>query len=168
MTLLQPTVSINAVKPGQYKLFSCGEPALDEYLRRFAKGNEKKGIGRHFVLLDDQDQTVIGYYTLCMAQVDFTELPDEQQESLPKYPVPAARLCRLAVDVMMQGKKLGEHLLMDAIERVLAADRIIAAYTLVVDAKSLKAKKFYQKFNFLPLRNQNLKLFLPLTTLRKL
>jgi len=167
MTLFRSTVSISEVKPSQYKFFSCGEPSLDEYLKRFAKGNEKKGIGRNFMLLD-QDQMVVGYYTLCMAQVDFIELPDDYQEGLPKYPVPAARLCRLAVDETMQGKKFGEHLLMDAIERVLAADQIIAAYTLIVDAKNLKAKQFYQKYHFLPLREQNMKLFLPLSTLRKL
>src|ERR1700733_5303482 len=148
MTMYNSTTSITAVKPSQYKYFSCGESELDEYLKRYAKANEKKGIGRNFVL-SNEDSNVIGYYTLCMAQVDFEELPEAFQKGVPKYPIPAARLCRLAVDQSMQGKKLGGHLLMDAIERVLAADMSVAAYTLIVDAKTIQAKNFYQKYDFL-------------------
>ena len=162
-----PTIPINGVKPSQYKDFTSGVPELDEYLKRFAKTNEKKGVGRNFLLLDD-DQMVIGYYTLCMAQLGFVELPEDFQKGMPKYPVPAARLCRLAVDQTIQGQRIGEHLLMDAIQRVIIADQSVAAHSLIVDAKNAKAKRFYQKHEFIPFRDQDLKLFLPLATLRSL
>jgi hypothetical protein len=71
---LNPTISINATTPSQYKFFSCGEPALDEYIKRYAKNHEKINIARTFVLLDHSDKgaelnTVIGFYTLCAAQL---------------------------------------------------------------------------------------------------
>lgn len=162
-----PTVSINLVKLRQYKHFSCGDPQLDEYLKRFAKANEKKGIGRNFLLLSD-DQFVIGYYTLCMAHVEFRDLPISFQQGLPKYPLPAARLCRLAVDQKIHGQGIGQYLLMDAIERVITADRSVAAHSLIVDAKNAKTKCFYLKHDFISLHDQDLKLFLPLATLRSL
>ena len=160
-----PTLSILEVKPSQYKHFSCGEPALDEYLKRYAKANEKKRISRNFIL-PGEDGQAIGYYTLCMAQVKFDELPEEFQSGLPHYPIPAARLCRLAVDQSMQGNGLGEHLLMDAINRVHIADKMVAAFALLVDAKNTKAKRFYQKYDFKPMKDQDLKLFIPLDTLK--
>ncbi len=168
MTLLNPTISITKVTPSQYSKFSCGEQALDEYLRRFAKNHEKSNIGRTFVLLNDgSSPAVIGYYTLSTAQLHIEDLPELHQKKLPKYPVPASRLCRLAVDRSCQGQRLGEHLLTDAIKRVLQADASIAIHSLVVDAKHEKAKNFYLKYGFIPLNKKDLTLFLPIVTLRQ-
>ncbi len=165
MTQFNPTVSITKTSPSQYKSFSCTEPALDEYIKRYAINHEKMGIGRTFVLRNDA--IVIGYYTLSAAQISMNDLPQEYRKKMPKYPVPASRLCRLAVDQSHQGKKIGEHLVADAIKRVLQADSVMAIHSLIVDAKNEKSKKFYLKYAFLPLEGCDLNLFLPLVTLRK-
>lgn len=159
------TVSISKIAPSQYTYFSCSENALDEYIRRYAINHEKIGIGRTFVLLNVD--VVIGYYTLSAAQIYANDLPEEYRRKMPKYPVPASRLCRLAVDQSMQKKGIGEHLLIDAIKRVLLADSAIAIHSMIVDAKNESAKKFYLKYDFLPLEGRDLTLFLPLYTLRK-
>lgn len=159
------TVSITSITPSQYKNFSCTEPALDEYIKRFAVNQEKIGIGRTFVLL--HEQALIGYYTLCAAQISIQDLPQEHRKKIPKYPIPASRLCRLAVGESYQGKKIGEHLLADAIKRVLLADSVMAIHSLIVDAKNEKSKNFYLKYGFIPLEGCDLNLFLSLATLRK-
>ena len=55
---------------------------------------------------------------------------------------------------------------MDAINRVHIADKMVAAFALIVDAKNAKAKRFYQKYDFKPMKDQDLKLFIPLDTLK--
>jgi len=165
MTQFNPTISITKASPSQYKNFSCTEPTLDEYVKRYAINHEKIGIGRTFVLLNEN--SVIGYYTLSAAQISINDLPQEHRKKMPKYPVPASRLCRLAVDQVHQGKRIGEHLLTDAIKRVLQADSVMAIHSMIIDAKNEKAKKFYLKYDFLPLAGSDLHLFLPLATLRK-
>jgi ribosomal protein S18 acetylase RimI-like enzyme len=166
MTQLNPIISLSETTPSQYKDFSCGEPALDEYLTRYAKNHEKINIARTFVLLSDESKA-IGYYTLSAAQLNIKDLPEIYRARLPKYPVPASRLCRLAVDQLFQGKRIGEHLLADAIKQVLKVDATLAIHSLIVDAKNSKAKNFYQKYGFLPLDSCDLTLFLPLSTLKK-
>lgn len=167
---LKPTISITQTTPSLYKLFSSGEPVLDAYLRRYAKNHERIHLGRTFVLINEGEKehsTVMGYYTLSSAQLRIDDLPDTYKEQLPRYPIPASRLCRLAVDMSFQGKGIGSHLLADAIKRVLQADASIAIHSLIVDAKHEKAKKFYSQFGFIPLAGSDLTLFLPLETLKK-
>ena len=41
---------------------------------------------------------MIGFYTQSMAEVDFSSFPEAIQKKLPKHPVPAVRIGRLAVD----------------------------------------------------------------------
>lgn len=166
MSQLSPTISINKVTPSQYKNFSCGEVKLDEYISRFAKKHEKQDFGRTFVLCNDTNQ-VVGYYTLSAAQLSIDDLPLERRNKLPRYPVPASRLCRLAVDLAFQGQGIEDYLLGDAIRRVLIANESTAIHCLIVDAKNEKAKKFYLKYGFEPLDCASLSLFIPISTLQE-
>lgn len=154
------TVPITEITEKQRRSFSCGVSALDDFFKQFAKGNHLKNIGKTFVL-PDTDGTVIGYYTTSMGGVDFLSLPAEFRMKLPKYPVPVARIARLAVDIKKQGQGWGEFLLVDALQRIRAASVVIAAFGVVVDAKDEKAKAFYLHFGFTSFENNPLTLFLP-------
>ena len=145
---MHQTIPITNLTEKQRKNFSCGEAALDDYFKQFGKGNHVKNIGKTFVLLEDND--VIGYYTTSMGSIDFQSLPKEFNSGLPKYPIPIARIARLAVDVKKQGQGWGEFLLVDALNRIRDASSLIAAFGAVVDAKNEKAKAFYMKFGFTP------------------
>lgn len=165
MTLGQ-TVSISEITQSQYKDFDCGILELDEYLKRYAKNNEKKKIGKTFVLLNGR--IVIGYYTLSAAQISIQEIPKNYHLKLPSYPVPASRLCRLAVDKSFQGQRIGEHLLADATERIRLAAAHIAIHAIVVDAKNESAKKFYLKYGFATLEGSDLTLFISMSALEEI
>jgi predicted N-acetyltransferase YhbS len=86
---------------------------------------------------------------------------------LPHYPVPAAVLGRLAVDITRQGRGLGAFMLVDAMRRVLQASAAMAVYAIVVDAKSDKARAFYEAYGFRLLETRGRRLFLPLETVEK-
>lgn len=122
---------------------------------------------KHFFLsLLNEDNRVVGYTTLNTAQISFEELPLSHSKGIPRYLIPAARLCRLAIDRSYKSQGLGQHLLMETIDRVVNASSAIAIYALLVDAK-IDSKTFYLKYGFIPLNGEELKLFLPLETLEK-
>ncbi|HRQ59801.1 MAG TPA: GNAT family N-acetyltransferase [Azoarcus taiwanensis] len=132
--------------------FRCGEAALDEYLHRYAKQDIKRGVARVFVATPaDLASEVAGFYTLSAASIAAEQLPDSLRKRLPRYPVPAALLGRLAVSEPAQGQGLGSILLVDACKRVAAASQTLAVAAIVVDAKSPAVAAFYKHFGFVQL-----------------
>lgn len=161
---MQETIPITSLTEKQRRSFSCGVEALDDYFKRFAKGNHVKNIGKTFALLDDE---VVGYYTTSMGSIDFLYLPQELRERLSKYPIPVARIARLAVNTKKQRQGFGEFLLVDALHRIRDAASLVAAYGVLVDAKDEKAKTFYMRFGFTPFTDHHLCLFLSLNSIPK-
>lgn len=157
------TVSIESTTQAQRKNFSCGVDDLDFFLQRYAKRNHKKGSGKTFVFLEDE--AITGYYTISMGSIDFENLPEKL--NLPKYPIPVARIGRLAVSKESQRKGLGKALLIDALNRVYHASESVAAYAIVVEAKDEKAKAFYEHHEFIPYKDA-LSLYLPMATVTAL
>ena len=135
--------------------FECGEKTLDEYLQRYATQDVKRGVARVFVATPmGQPTRVVGFYTLSAASVAAEALPEALRKKLPRYPVPAALLGRLAVSQQAQGKGLGSILLVDACKRVAAASETLAVAAILVDAKSAQVAAFYQHFGFIELPGQ--------------
>lgn len=142
--------------------FRCGEPALDDYLHRYARQDIKRGVARVFIATPTDNVTqVVGFYTLSAASVVAEHLPDSIRRKLPRYPVPAALLGRLAVSQSVQGQGLGAILLADACQRVTAVSQTLAVAAILVDAKSPAAARFYQHFGFVPLPGQPGRWMLP-------
>ena len=149
--------------------FDCGTEALNDFLRKTARQHREKGLSNTFVLLDEEDQqNILGFFTLSFLEVDASLLPPDSARRLPKASrLPAAKLARLAVDLRSQGKGYGVILLADAVKRIAAtAMEATGIVGLFVDAKDEKARQFYLRFNFITLMDNSLSLFLPLKTLR--
>ena len=146
--------------------FRCGVEALDRYLKKQAKQDIKRRISRVFVATKpDNPKTVIGYYTLSTLSIELNQLPEKLARKLPKHPVPAALIGRLAVSNAAQGQGVGKMLLADAIKRTLAVSDQIAIYTMVVDAINDNARGFYEQFGFTRLSDDSPRLFLPLKSI---
>lgn len=142
--------------------FRCGDAALDEYLHRYARQDVKRGVARVFVATPaDLASKVAGFYTLSAASVAAEKLPESLRKKLPRYPVPAALLGRLAVSELAQGQGLGSILLVDACKRVAAASQTLAVVAIIVDAKSPAAATFYKHFGFVELPGQPGRWMLP-------
>ena len=147
--------------------FHCGQSALDRYLHKQARQDEKRRVSRVFVATTRQDpNTIVGYYTLSSLSIELNELPAELARKLPRHPIPAALLGRLAVSLSAQGLGIGGVLLADALKRCLAVSDEIAIYALVVDAIDDSARAFYQQYGFEPLSARTRRLFLPLKSLQ--
>lgn len=148
--------------------FSCGEPSLDHYIGQQAFQDARRRVARVFVAADEPPERIAGYYTLSAASFEKDNLPAELVRRLPHYPVPAAVIGRLAVDLRSQGSGLGEVLLLDAIHRVIRAGDTIGVYAVVVDALHDRASAFYERYGFVPFPSQPLRLYLPLRTFEQL
>ncbi|MDP2367578.1 GNAT family N-acetyltransferase [Rhodoferax sp.] len=143
--------------------FQCGEPALDEYLRKYAVQQSAKGITSIFVLVDDvRPSKILGFYTLSAAQVGVEHLGDAERKKLPRYPVPCFRMGRLARHIECRGTGMGTVLMGLAVDRCLKARSHVGAYALLVDAKDERAKAFYQQYGFTVCSDSPMALYLPL------
>jgi GNAT superfamily N-acetyltransferase len=128
--------------------FSCGRETLDRWLRAYASQNQHRDAARTFVTVE-QDGSVVGYYTLVAAQVDFEKASAGVRRGLSRhFPIPVALLARLAVATPHQGTGLGRSLLRDALERVLRASDELAVRAVTVDAIDEQAAAFYRAFGF--------------------
>ena len=152
----------------QCSSFRCGEEALDAYLQRFAKKNHKSGISTTHVMESSGDGAIMGYYSLSLAGLDRNSLTDEEEKLAPRYVerLPVYHLTRLALDISRQGNKLGEALLIEALKSCYQASKIVGAIAVIVDAKHAKAKTFYEYYGFVPMPDQDLKLFMTVQQLR--
>lgn len=148
--------------------FSCGQPALDRYIRELASQDVRRDVARVFVAPREAGAGIIGFYSLAGASVRKESFPAEHAKRLPHYPVPVALIGRLAVDRDAQGQGVGELLLMDAFARIHEASNTLAVQSIVVDAKDGTAAAFYRRYGFLPLTDAPMRQFLPLATVRRL
>lgn len=148
--------------------FACGHAGLDEYLQRYASQSIRNQLVRVYVA-EDMRGKVLGYYTLSAASLRHEELPENLARRLPKYPVPAVLIGRMASDrtARESGQRIGSRLLIHALKQALRAAETIGVQCVIVDSKP-EAVGFYQRFGFLPLKQDGLKLYLPVETIRKM
>lgn len=118
----------------------------------------RRNLARVYVLTRD-GKIVDGFYTLSATAIDPSNLPLEMARKLPGFPIPATLLGRMAVDVRMQGHRLGNLIMVNALRRAWDGSRIIGSWAVVVDAKE-SARGFYLKHGFRPFPDQPVRLFL--------
>ncbi len=105
---------------------------------------------------------ILGFYSLSAAQVRLTDLQDVDRKRLPRYPVPAVRMARLAVARAHQRSGYGPLLVAYAVDRCLALRAELGVRLLLVDALHEKAAAFYARYGFRPTTEAALTLYLPL------
>jgi GNAT superfamily N-acetyltransferase len=127
--------------------FNCGEPALDEWLKRHARAADASGSARVFVVTED-GANVVAYYALAAAQVEPRSATARAAKGQPSRPIPAVLLARLAVDRRHQSRGLGRSLLQDVMLRCVVAADEIGARVLLVHAKNERAKRWYEQYGF--------------------
>lgn len=148
------------------RAFTCGVLALDDYLRRFARQHAAANISRTYVAADGT--AIWGYYSLAMAGIRRDNLPARHAGRFPNFPLPVARLARLAVAERHQRQGLGELLLADALQRCLHLADAIGMVGVIVDAKDEQARGWYERYEFERLPDSPLTLWIPTEAIRKL
>lgn len=151
--------------------FNCGDKEhhrqLDIYLKQFALVNDETGVARTFVACSENDKKqILGYYSCSMSLVDFKDIPENHETKLPGYPIPALLLGKLAVDKSLHRRDIGKKLLEHLYRNTVDVSKKVGVHLLRVDAKDEEAKTYYvNKRGFMPLKDNSLGLFIPLSTL---
>lgn len=134
--------------------FHCEEEALNSFFRQYARQNQDAYVSKTWVLRRPEDRPelplVLGYYTLTLVTIERQHLPDSLVKRLPRYPIPAVRIGRLARDLRVKGMGVGEDLLQDAQLRALLVAEQAGSVVVTVDAKNPRAFSFYTSFGYLP------------------
>ena len=125
--------------------FNCGEPALDDWLRRRALQNEEGGASRTYVVCIGL--RVVAYHSLAVGAVAHAGAPGRVRRNMPEL-VPVMIIGRLAVDQEFHGHGLGQGLLRDAVLRTLQAADIAGIRAILVHAISVDAQRFYERHGF--------------------
>jgi GNAT superfamily N-acetyltransferase len=125
--------------------FHCGEPSLDDWLKRRARANQVSGASRTYAVCEEK--RVIGCCALASGVVTVESAPGRFRRNMPN-PIPVAVLARLAVDRDWQGRGIGRALFRDAARRVAHAGEVIGIRGIVVHAISEEAKNFYLALGF--------------------
>lgn len=157
------------------KSFDCGKNAINTYLRRYAAKNMALNLNRTFVLpctlkAGSKKSHVAAYYTLAHQTLIREDLPDPSH--LPRYPVPIILLAQLGIDQRFHRQGLGAKTLVHALRhacQIASNPKGIPAMGVVLDVLDHDALAFYQSFDFfLPLTNNPIKLFAPISSLESL
>ena len=148
--------------------FESGEPAIDDFLRKYARQNQDENIGRTFVATVEGTSEVVGFYTLTVASVAREQFDEALVKRVPRYPLPVAHLGRLAVSSRAQKKGLGEHLLLHALSQILRVSRVVGIFAVEVRAKHERARRFYAKYGFVSLKDDPLHMYLPISDIEVL
>ena len=147
--------------------FDCGQPDLEDYLRRIARQHADRGVSRTYALIDDARPSIIlGYMTLALCEIMPAALPAKFAKKYA-HQVHGVKLARLAVSRTRQRQGLGALMMLHAMTRALAVAENAGIAGFFVDAKDEAAQKYYLRYGFLPLTDDPLRLFLPLATLKR-
>lgn len=153
---LQPTDRSDA--------FDCGQPALNQYLQRFAWANQQSHSAQTYVACHQHN--VAGFYSLAVGSVAPSAAAPRVIKGIPQHPVPVMLLARLAVDLPHKGLGLGRALLRDALIRTARAADIAGIRALLVHAKDEAARHWYLQWEFEPSPSDPLHLFLLMKDLK--
>lgn len=146
--------------------FDCGTESLNLWLKRSARQAAAAGSARTFVVHDDEQHRVVGYHALAAASLSHEDARPRTARGMPRHPIPAVLLARLAVDDAVQGRGIGAWLLRDAVLRALSAADAMGIRVLVVHAIDDTARSFYERHGFEPSPGDPLRLQLLIKDLR--
>jgi GNAT superfamily N-acetyltransferase len=145
--------------------FECGEPSLNEWLKRRALKNHISGASRCFVICHGAD--VIGYYSLSAGAIRRESVTKALRRNMPD-PLPALLLGRLAIDRRYHNQGLGSALLRDAMIRAVNVSGDAGVFALMVHALSEQARLFYLSRGFVESPLQPMTLMMTLATVRSI
>lgn len=137
--------------------FSCGKPALDNWLTTRALSNQEKGFTA--VIVVHENNRVVAFYGIAPTAVVPSVLPRSLRTGQPPDPVPCLLLGQLATDQAWRGKGIGTGLLKHALERSVTVARLIGGRALVVHAVDSEAAAFWRQRGFLPSKDDPFVLF---------
>ena len=137
--------------------FSCGKPALDNWLKTRALANQRNGFAA--VMVVHEDDRIAGFYALAPTAVLPVSMSRGLRTGQPPSPVPCLLLGQLATDQAWKGKGVGTALLAHAMRRSVRAAELVGGRALVVKAIDDEAAGFWRRRGFIPGRDDPMVMF---------
>jgi GNAT superfamily N-acetyltransferase len=148
--------------------FDCGVESLNRWLLLEAMRAQKADTARTYVWTQtDDDHEVLAYFSIAPTGIIRHEVSSGQAGGQSGF-IPAYLLGRLALDIRLQGQGLATELLIDALGRIIGASEITAGRLIIVDAIDDRAKTFYTKRGFTPVKTRPNRLAIKVSTVRRL
>lgn len=145
------------------KDFDCGNDDLNRWFAKVAKQHKDRGVSSTFVAISDNASSeILGFYAITVAELVKIDLPAQYREHLPEK-LPVFRVGRLAVSIRHQGQRIGESLLLDAIDRITRISQEVGGGGIVVNALP-SAVDFFKHYGFEQMADHSHILFLPIIT----
>lgn len=155
--------------------FSCGVEQVDNYFQKTANKLAKADNVRLYVMVAPTG-TVIGFYALNAHAVHFADLPTKFARTRPSHGnIPAAYISMIGRDQKFRGGGFGGDLLIDALRRIAGAADTIGVAVVMLDVldcgdpdRVARRKALYESYGFQSLASNPLRMFLPVSVVRKL
>ena len=125
-----------------------GEPALDEWLRRYVGQNRRRDTAATWVVSTPEGE-VVAYASLAMTAIDRPAAPSELAKWNPD-PVPALLVGRLAVDQRHAGLGVGTALVAHVLATAIDLNEKAACRAVVVTAINAEARAWWERLGFHP------------------
>lgn len=135
--------------------FSCGKPQLDHWLKTRARANQEKGFTA--VLAVHARGRVVGFYGLSPTAVVPDRFP--ARSARDNRPTPSPAFFTVNLRPISRGRGVGTGLLKHALQRSVAAAKLIGGRALMVNAIDAEAAEFWRRRGFLASRDDPLVLF---------
>lgn len=142
--------------------FDCGDEDLNDFILNESVVYRQARLAVSYVIETRDSHKVAGFFSLANDRVSISDFENKtefnrfrkkrfiNEKRLKSYP--AAKICRLGIDVSAKGQSLGTFIL-DFIKSYFVIDNKTGCQFLTVDAYS-DAVPFYLKNNFLPLSKE--------------
>ncbi len=143
---------------------------MNAYIKTQISQDVKKKLAVCFVLLDESQTSILGYYTLSNGSIPYHDVPERLRKKYPRsydY-IPVTLLGRLALDKQIKGQGFGGRLLIDALKRSLkVAETDLGSVAVIADPLDEEAVEYYKHYGFVQLPDSG-KMFLDMNTIKKL
>ena len=155
--------------------FSCGVEQVDNFFRKTANKLAKAGNVRLYAMVAP-DGSVIGFHAINAHSIRYDELPRKYARTRPGHGnIPAAYISMIGRDTRYRGKGYGADLLVDALRRIARAADSVGVAVVMLDVldcgdaeKVSRRKVLYEQFGFSSLPSNELRMYLPMVTVREL
>lgn len=145
--------------------FDCGDPAMNDFFRRYARQSHQQNASKTFCAIDTSTPNrVLGFYTVAPSSVTHEGVPASMTKGLAQHEVSGFKLARIATDVSVAGHGLGGQLLAAAALRCLRTASEVGGVLLIIDAKGERAARWYASYGAEPLESQPFTLVMPLAS----
>lgn len=127
--------------------FDCGRASLNQWFRRHAWRNQQSVASRTSIVRDAATGAIVGYVSLCTAQIVREYLPKAAQRSQPS-PLPVILIGQLAVDLRYQGRGVARSLLGFALATAVRLSKEAGCFGVLTHPIDDAVRAFYRRYGF--------------------